>query len=1586
MKISNLQDIDKFLNDNKDVLMDTVGKLENNNNYKNFCNDLLSLFKENGAEEYWGKSANAIMICLSLFYYLSIFSKSIQKKGDIKIKPKKLDDKVSNESIGFKELYSLLMTLGQESLSANSDKEIVTEDIINGELTRNVKLSVNQADIVNYMSTEGYYHDISVFAERFDLKLDNTDAEIRDTVSELYGVQLDSTKTAILDIYSKLFESGYGVDKFFGVLSSQGCFMDINNTRPNMQSTFIMLCNKYIDALHFEEVINEREFNVKAILSSKKILYYPFKMREFAFGCNPYTKTDKSKPNKYTYSEHSYSWEAYSKNVIEPQIEDILLDSVVYTLERKGCFKNDSYKEDARIILSHKDTIIANLDKMKLSVTACIILSECVLGETASGKKNILAGFKLRIADINKLVLRLGENGNSLFKKTVEDVLNINVDNDKRIVCSPPNDTGGVLEFFIKMNDDLYEGSPLFAYKALDSVKRKGKGGKNVKKELEWKTLIIGRKEDGKILSMPPTFTERTAHLIIAGSRSGKGVMTMNMLASAICSKKLLFYLDRKPDIGALLLKFTNNRACVVNCGAYSPDYDITNKLSEEEVLKRCPTYGTRIPDYVAKGLFTNDLSLYGLRCVSDYMYFKAIWFFLNYAILIIKLNKDKNAFNRYTNNEAGVVFVIDECTNGLDAIEKLFGASGMAKNFVVKDSRITAVLKENKNLEENGKKPKEVISNMTLWLNNLFNKVDDSLSEYTALNNATGAIYAKYIDFISIGQNISGLPIDVKGDNAKRGNTYDSLITKTSGYYAGTEGLNPLYKGVCSGVGNFDVFFGYNKDHNEYMGCNRPNTKAATKLTDVSRNFVYVQPSNVGDLGRFLNVPEGKDNTSPSYLPNTGDFFKPFLVLAESDEDKYAVKELKHHLEVVSLNWEDIKSKNLSEEAKKRGERVLEPRVGFENYVVDMYKFMHNVNDTEKAKSEVIDILAKPNEVLQKLLNDMGYDGTFLDYLCDMRPEWQLSHKDMLKLLEDKANWTSDKRCPIIAEYRPEMLSSGAGDTDEEGDKPYDPPEMGEEPMSYDTQNIYTSNGAEYNAQDEQNTNENNFNVENVRNSSSNSEFDKWANVFNTSRNENFKAKAQHSNEEEVTSNTFNEEKGTKADYWGSSSDFFGDANEEENICSNNEKFDEKGQEDKEDEEVESAYENYDAEYENDNTDYANTDNEQATNSKSNTDTTESDKPPINFEKEDRFQNATSTAEASTTATKNSETANSSNSTSSTNSNKARGSSDNSEIEALKQQNELLRKQMEAMQESMTKMMDLMKSTIEAPSYKDKYLDALNNIISKIIPQERYSGKQGVYTYDGEEHEIKREKHKVNFRNFFKREGTDEEKINSYVSITNDILEDMDKKFGLNRIYSIAIVGCGIVINDTTAYIPEMNEEFIDSLPEDVKNQAKEGLCAWLFNFGALRKFKNLSALYFDDMDFVLKKVSADIGRRGNFEPKHLFDYCKSLNKLVIGEYSMTRATMNKYDEEFKPYSAFNDYANRVDNFFCNATRSNFESIRSTYNNSENLKLLKATGMAGLTAVTFTGAVGTKLGKFIVNSGKTVIQTVKDVINAEKQ
>lgn len=107
-----------------------------------------------------------------------------------------------------------------------------------------------------------------------------------------------------------------------------------------------------------------------------------------------------------------------------------------------------------------------------------------------------------------------------------------------------------VLTLSIIYNKDKASNSDLFAHEIVNRLAEAGSLP-------SWGNALLGKKEDGTYLFwkdfMGSAEPSKRNYTIYAGSRSGKGVMTSTLVASAMCDSKHVFYTDGKPENGACL-------------------------------------------------------------------------------------------------------------------------------------------------------------------------------------------------------------------------------------------------------------------------------------------------------------------------------------------------------------------------------------------------------------------------------------------------------------------------------------------------------------------------------------------------------------------------------------------------------------------------------------------------------------------------------------------------------------------------------------------------------------------------------------------------------------------------------------------------------------------------------------------------------------------------------------------------------------------------------------------------------------------------------------------------------------------------
>lgn len=101
--------------------------------------------------------------------------------------------------------------------------------------------------------------------------------------------------------------------------------------------------------------------------------------------------------------------------------------------------------------------------------------------------------------------------------------------------------SGRILTITLMMNEKRYNSFPFFAANILESVKKNGGPS--------WSKVAIGKDIFDKMFTLNLGANTNRVLAIIAGSRSGKGVLTMKIESDARALGIPVFYLDYKPDM-----------------------------------------------------------------------------------------------------------------------------------------------------------------------------------------------------------------------------------------------------------------------------------------------------------------------------------------------------------------------------------------------------------------------------------------------------------------------------------------------------------------------------------------------------------------------------------------------------------------------------------------------------------------------------------------------------------------------------------------------------------------------------------------------------------------------------------------------------------------------------------------------------------------------------------------------------------------------------------------------------------------------------------------------------------------------------
>ena len=135
------------------------------------------------------------------------------------------------------------------------------------------------------------------------------------------------------------------------------------------------------------------------------------------------------------------------------------------------------------------------------------------------------------------------------------------------------NETSGVREILIVTNKDKYRGEINFAYKTLGKIINSGGN-------VDISHTIVGTDLTGNPVELNLSNNAYASIGVVAGTRSGKGVLTMSLLASMIAANCPVVYLDYKPDMAGVFWKLERqyNKPMLAIDGQTSRLKDITPK------------------------------------------------------------------------------------------------------------------------------------------------------------------------------------------------------------------------------------------------------------------------------------------------------------------------------------------------------------------------------------------------------------------------------------------------------------------------------------------------------------------------------------------------------------------------------------------------------------------------------------------------------------------------------------------------------------------------------------------------------------------------------------------------------------------------------------------------------------------------------------------------------------------------------------------------------------------------------------------------------------------------------------------------
>ena len=732
----------------------------------------------------------------------------------------------------------------------------------------------------------------------------NINDKLEDFVSKQYGELVKNVVNKIEKVYTGLFASGYGVIEPDGLIcdsSEGGVYMHLENMNGHSiakrENNIIMedITELFMSQMGIKQH-NGRKITLKAIFDGYN--YFPMKLLEVAFGRCASSETD-IKNEVYKRHARANIWKngktGYWDTAVEEPIKNECLETIKELLRLRQ--KNGLDITDKEQKREFGNEVKELLNKLYLAYTPCIILSE-----------NSEGRLKIRISDVENKI-----NPNNILP-TLLDIVGSKENSDNNTSFVQRLD-GVIKEFEIIKEAKLCGASPLFAYTALNKLKERGEAP-------SWDNLILGRAEDDSIYigNNPENGNKfvsvgNTVIHISAGSRSGKGVQTLNILASAYASLIPVFYLDGKPDMSALLNYIANKYGVptfAVNAALYDPKADkggVMKRILDNKVW--------RIPECASSNERFSEKQMWGAL-----EYVKA----LNFCVwLMVQVSQGK--IEGYDN----IVVVADE----------LWKVIGKWKEFINKWKQLRTTQKD----IEAGK-----ASELAIYANLVTDWYHNSISSWigasqSSTNNILPTLFAIYQEHQET-THTAWKPEKLE-DGANPANSF-------------------LFKGLTS-IGNAGLI-GYDAKDTQPIAST---PKGKKYLTQANRYFAFVNNMDTQDA-------------------NTADFFKPFLILNdvenENSESSY-IGEMKKQIKSSGLEPERVLKEHRTDGTH------LDSGIGFEGYISSM-------------GGDIKNALSASYKIADDVLRRMGYyksSGacTPFEFFTDFRADYMLSWEQMNKALE---------------------------------------------------------------------------------------------------------------------------------------------------------------------------------------------------------------------------------------------------------------------------------------------------------------------------------------------------------------------------------------------------------------------------------------------------------------------------------------------------------------------------------------------------------------------------------------------------------
>ena len=927
--------------------------------------------------------------------------------------------------------------------------------------------------------------------DEIDGQKSETDSELDREFDEIYADQCTGSIDEIKKVYDDLFASGYEVKKPFGMLTSEGIVgltsvhgdtKLVGNSGSTTATSSAKILKRPMGILAMHEYLNGRigfmeisdrsiskvsEWIVNEFKGSRRLLYFPNKMLEFAFGRKTPTGENQNSLNTYTAQSVANSWESYWFNEVKKGLDSLVLrsaKSLFMSLKKAGADSKDI-----------RDRIKEFLAYFMECLSFCILVTEY------RDSNGAMVSLKFRVSDIRNAL------GYDNIMTPILSECFINVIGSDPKTYDVAVYASGVKEYGHDFNYKTSQAMPLFAYKALAVLKEQGEVP-------SWGSMILGQYENGSILRNGSALSvaghngakgttvnidlkSKMTHIICAGSRAGKGVMTLNFLASAISSNKTPFYIDRKPDMASLMKELVNSELglstndppamFVLNGATYSSHYDIYGQwANQDSFINR-----NNIPDELLKITGTSRQSIRwaeGSFKFGDIFYMRAICLIVGLA-LSRGIYGEQFCLNPLNGGKDGIMLIIDEVSNYQDSyisiltkmmenmpplltlLEKMIDAVNAAKLDVESATKDTQKAKAQAAVDAKKRTINRLFSSEKFYALSFLTAIRNDLTYlYNKKNAAFDKTSLATTDILEIGQDVDYVPLD---------SGMLGMLIDTERYNQETPGVPRSAKNISASISsgrqsflesivtfqNADAMFGRNDK--PYLAKDLDASPAKTRLTDSARYFAYIPEYDQSTHQRISTLP----------VAQSAIYFKPYLILNncikgnKGEGDYYepkadtAAAELMKNSRDNGISYSSLVDENgdgvEADDTHPNG-KFLHPEIGFIEYMKSI------------GAENIIGTLTNSAVIADHVVRDfLGYTGDqssniplWLQFVTDLRMEWIFSIQDVVE--GAGGNITAGRKDnPIFKEYYQflDYMSSIDGARDLSGMDDFVAPEIDE-------------------------------------------------------------------------------------------------------------------------------------------------------------------------------------------------------------------------------------------------------------------------------------------------------------------------------------------------------------------------------------------------------------------------------------------------------------------------------------------------------------------------------------------------------------